>query len=339
MRPDEFDALRPSGARRAQPATTPPSRSFGGVGSGDIYAPDVVRTEPAMKNQLKTLALFGGLTAVLVGLGAAIGPGYMYGALLIALVMNAGAYFFSDQLVLRMNGAQVVSRGEAPELYALVEELAGRANLPMPQVAIVEDPTPNAFATGRNPERGVVAVTTGILGLLSRRELRGVIAHELAHIQNRDILLQSVAAVIASGISGIGNLLMFLPFLGSGDDEDAPNPVAALALAIVAPVAATLIQFGISRSREYLADETGARISGDPEALASALTKLKHGHQRAAGATTAEPATASLFIVNPFAGVEVAQWFSTHPSTEDRVQRLRTMGVRRVPAHALRRAS
>lgn len=276
-----------------------------------------------MKNQLKTLALFGGLTALLVGLGAAIGPAYMYGALLLSLLMNAGAYFFSDQIVLRMNGARVVDRADAPELYGLVEELAGRAGLPVPKVAIIDDPAPNAFATGRSPERGVVAVTTGIMGILSRRELRGVIAHELAHIQNRDILLQSVAAVIASGVSGIANMLMFFPLLGGGDDEDAPNPLAALALAVVAPIAATLIQFGISRSREYLADETGARISGDPEALASALLKLERGH--AGLPPEGQPATASLYIVNPLAGVDVARWFSTHPAIEDRVTRLRAL--------------
>jgi heat shock protein HtpX len=238
--------------------------------------------------------------------------------------MNLGAYLYSDQIVLRMNGARVVDRHQAPQLYALVEELAAKAGLPMPKVAIIDDPAPNAFATGRSPERGVVAVTTGITHTLSPRELRGVLAHELAHIRNRDILLQSVAAVIASGISGVANLLMWFPLIGGGDEEDAPNPVAALALAIVAPIAATVIQLGISRSREYHADAVGAQISGDPEALASALLRLERGH---AGRTPeGAPATASLYIVNPLAGVDVARWFSTHPSTADRVARLRAMG-------------
>ncbi|MEL6184476.1 MAG: zinc metalloprotease HtpX [Myxococcota bacterium] len=286
-----------------------------------------------MKNQLKTLALLGGLTALFVGIGGAIGPTYLYGALFFALLMNVGAYFYSDQIVLRMNGARIVDRSSAPDLYGMVEELATKAELPTPKVAIIEDPAPNAFATGRNPEKGVVAVTTGILRILDRRELRGVIAHELGHIKNRDILLQSVAAVIASSISGVANLLMWLPLFGGSDDEDAPNPLAALALAFVAPMAATLIQFGISRSREFLADETGARIAGDPEALASALMKLERGVQ--AMPSPAQPATASMFIVNPFGGTDaphasfggggVSKWFSTHPSTTERVQRLRAL--------------
>ena len=275
-----------------------------------------------MDNQLKTLALFGGLTALLVGVGAALGPSFLALALVGAVVMNVGAYFYSDQIVLRMHGARVVEKSEAPELYRLVEELANRARLPMPKVAIMDDERPNAFATGRDPERGVVAVTSGILRLLPERELRGVIAHELAHIKNRDILLQSVAAVIASGVSGVANLLMFLPFFGSSDDEEAPNPLVAVALAVVAPVAATLIQFGISRSREFRADEVGAEISGDPEALANALLRLERGHPPAPAGAPAS-ATASLFIVNPLAGADVGRWFSTHPRTEERVQRLR----------------
>lgn len=276
-----------------------------------------------MTNQLKTLALLGGLTALLVGIGGAIGPTYMYGALFFALLMNAGAYYFSDEIVLRMNGARVVDRASAPELYEMVETLAKQAELPTPKVAIIQDDGPNAFATGRNPERGVVAVTTGILRILEPRELRGVLAHELAHIKNRDILLQSVAAVIASGVSGVANMLMWMPIFGSGEDEDAPNPIAAVALALIAPMAASLIQFGISRSREFMADETGARISGDPEALARALQKLErdHAHRVPSG----EPATASLFIVNPLSGADMGRWFSTHPPTEDRVRRLRAL--------------
>lgn len=286
-----------------------------------------------MKNQLKTIALFGGLSALVVGLGATIGPTYMYGALIFALVMNVGAYFFSDQIVLRMHGARVVDENEAPELYGMVQELAQRAELPMPKVAIMDDPTPNAFATGRSPKHGVVAVTTGLLQILDRRELRGVLAHELGHIKNRDILLQSVAAVIASGVSGIANMLMFLPFLGGQSDEEdgGVNPIAGLALAIVAPMAATLIQFGISRSREYLADEAGARISGDPDALADALLRLEQGHSMLPMPAT-QTATASLFIMNPLAGADLGRWFSTHPSTQDRVARLRALGQASAPA-------
>jgi heat shock protein HtpX len=282
-----------------------------------------------MWNQLKTVLLLGVLSALLVGIGGAVAPGLLWLFVVIAIAMNVGAYFFSDRLVLRMHGAREVGRDEAPELHAMVEELADRAGMVKPRIAVIEDDQPNAFATGRNPEHGVVAVTTGITRLLSRRELRGVLAHELGHIQNRDILIQSVAAVVGSAISGVANALQFgALFGGSSSDEEDGSPVGGLALAILAPIAASLVQMGISRSREYLADEAGARISGDPEALASALLKLQRGAEAIPAAHPA-PATASLFIVNPLAGFErMSRWFSTHPPIEDRVERLRAIAER-----------
>lgn len=280
-----------------------------------------------MKNQLKTILLLGILSSLLVGAGAAIGPAYAYGALALALVLNVGAYFFSDRIVLAMSHAREVSPMEAPELYRVVEELAARAQIPTPRVYIIEDAQPNAFATGRNPTVGVVAVTTGILRVLSLRELRGVLAHEIAHIKNRDILVASVAAVIASAISWLGQALSFAAFAGRGDDEEGGSPLGGLLFAILAPIAAVLIQMGISRSREYLADEAGARLSGDPEALARALEKLEVGAHAIHG--EAHPATASLYIVNPLAGARgVMELFSTHPLTEERVRRLRSLGTR-----------
>ena len=277
-----------------------------------------------MDNQIKTIALLGGLSFLLITIGGAIGPLVMYGAIALALVMNVGAYFFSDQIVLRMNGAEVVEKHQAPQVYQMVEDLAKKAQLPMPKVAIIDDPTPNAFATGRDPQHGVVAVTTGILQQLTERQLRGVIAHELAHIKNRDILIQSIAAVVASAISSISQLLMFFPMLAQSDDEEGGmNPFAALLFAIIAPIAATLIQFGISRAREYRADEVGAQICGDPNALADALEQLERGVSYAE--STAAPATASMYIVNPLTGGSMASWFSTHPATEERVRRLRAM--------------
>lgn len=280
-----------------------------------------------MKNQLKTILLLGILSSLLVGAGAAIGPAYAYGALALALVLNVGAYFFSDRIVLAMSHAREVSPMDAPELYGVVEELAARAQIPTPRVYVIEDAQPNAFATGRNPKVGVVAVTTGILRVLSLRELRGVLAHEIAHIKNRDILVASVAAVIASAISWLGQALSFAAFAGRGDDEEGGSPLGGLLFAILAPIAAVLIQMGISRSREYLADEAGARLSGDPEALARALEKLEVGAHAIQG--EAHPATASLYIVNPLAGARgVMELFSTHPLTEERVRRLRSLGTR-----------
>jgi heat shock protein HtpX len=280
-------------------------------------------------NQLKTVVLLGALSAVLIGIGGALGQGYLILAAVIALAMNVGAYFFSDRMVLSMHGAKEVSPVEAPELHRMVEELARRAELPKPRVFVMDDPQPNAFATGRNPEHGVVAVTTGILDLLDKRELRGVIAHELAHIKNRDILVSTIAATIASAVTFLANAASFIAMFAGGreegEEEAGPSPVQSLVLALVAPIAATLIQLGISRSREYLADRTGAEICGDPEALARALEKLEQGAQMMPN-PAAQPATASLFIVNPFAGASsILQLFSTHPAIPERARRLRAM--------------
>lgn len=277
-----------------------------------------------MLNQLKTVALLGVLSLLLIGVGGAVAPGLLWLFMAFAIAMNVGAYFYSDRLVLRMHRAREVDAVEAPDLHSMVEELAERAGLPKPRIAVIDDDQPNAFATGRNPEHGVVAVTTGITRLLSRRELRGVLAHELGHIKNRDILIQSVAAVVGTAISGVANVLQFGALFGGGSSDDEEGSGAGgLVLAIVAPIAAGLVQMGISRSREYLADEAGARISGDPEALASALLRLQRASQ-AIPAAHPVPATASLFIVNPLAGLErVSRWFSTHPPVADRVERLR----------------
>ncbi len=278
-----------------------------------------------MKNQLKTLFLLGVLSALLISIGAAISPGYLYGFTALALLMNLGAYFFSDKIVLRMHGAQEVSVEEAPALHRMVDELARRAQIPKPRVCVMPEAQPNAFATGRNPQHGVVAVTEGIMQLLTERELRGVLAHEIAHIKNRDILVSSIAAVIAASVGYIANALAFSSFFGgSQDDEESEGSGAGgLLMMFVAPMLATLIQLGISRAREYMADDTGAALSGDPEALASALEKLACGAV-ALPSTTPQPATASLFIVNPLAGgSRIVSLFSTHPPMDERIRRLR----------------
>ncbi|HEX8820842.1 MAG TPA: zinc metalloprotease HtpX [Archangium sp.] len=284
-----------------------------------------------MKNQIKTILLLGVLSAALIGIGAVLGKGFLFGALALSLAMNLGAYFFSDKLVLKMHGAQEVSPHEAPGLHRMVEELAQRANMPKPRVFIMHEAQPNAFATGRDPEHGVVAVTAGILQVLDERELRGVLAHELAHIKNRDILVSTIAAAVATAVTYLAHAVgMFgSMFLGRDEDEgdEGLSPLQTLALALVAPIAATVIQMGISRSREYLADETGGEISGDPEALARALQKLEAGAM--ALPVEGRPATASLFIVSPFAGMQnILSLFSTHPRTEERVRRLREQAAR-----------
>jgi heat shock protein HtpX len=272
-------------------------------------------------NQLKTVLLLGILSAILVGLGGAIGPNALGLSLVLALVMNLGAYFFSDRIVLAMHRAQELSPAEAPELFQMVAELSARAGIPTPRLYLIPEAQPNAFATGRNPEHAVVAVTTGILEVLDPRELRGVLAHELAHVRNRDILVSSIAATVAAAITYVAHAV---GFFGGASDDDGPSPVQSLLLALVAPIAATLIQLGISRSREYGADATGAEISGDPDSLARALEKL----DQAAHAIPApmQPATASLFIVNPFSATEgILNLFSTHPSMRERIRRLRAM--------------
>jgi heat shock protein HtpX len=280
-----------------------------------------------MNNQLKTILLLGALSALVIGLGSSLAPGSWPVFLVISLAMNLGAYFFSDKIVLRTSGAQEIEPDQAPELHAIVEELSARAQIPKPRVYLIPGQQPNAFATGRNPENGAVAVTEGIVELLDRRQLRGVIAHELAHIKNRDILVASLAAAGASIISYAAHMLSFAAFFGSSRDEEEGVAEGGILAAIVAPIAATLIQLGISRSREYLADEAGARMSGDPEALAQALLKI----ERAASVMplAAPEATASLYIINPLgAAASLARLFSTHPATEERVARLMALAQR-----------
>lgn len=281
-------------------------------------------------NQLRTIVLLGLLSAVLVAIGGSLGPGYLYGFTALALLMNLGSYFFSDRIVLAMHRAREITPEEAPRLHRMVEEVACAAHLPKPRLYLIPEAQPNAFATGRNPRKGVVAVTEGIVDLLDERELRGVIAHEIAHIGNRDILVASIAAALAAAITYIAHAVQFAAMFGGGrqnDGEEHGSPLGALLLAVVAPVAATLVQLGISRSREYLADETGARLTGDPEALARALEKLHRGAELIPA--EAEPATASLFIVSPFTGrAGLLSLFSTHPPMEERVRRLREMAQR-----------
>lgn len=279
-----------------------------------------------MWNQIKTVLLLGALSALVVGIGGALAPGHLWLFAAFALLTNLGAYFFSDKLVLAMSRARELDPAEAPELHAMVAELAQRAEIPKPRVFLIPELQPNAFATGRNPAHGVVAVTQGIVQLLDRRELRGVLAHEIAHIKNRDILISSIAAALGSMITSVAHALAFASmFGGSQRDEEGEGGGGGIFLALVAPIAATLVQMGISRSREYVADESGARISNDPEALARALLKL-HGAAEAIPAN-AQPATASLYIVNPLHGGALLNLFSTHPPMEERVRRLRELAL------------
>jgi heat shock protein HtpX len=277
-----------------------------------------------MSNQLRTIVLLGVLSAILIALGGLAGQGAMIVAVGFAAVLNLGAYFYSDKLVLRMHRAQELGRDQAPRIHGLVEEMAHRAGIPKPRLYLIEEAQPNAFATGRNPQHGVVAVTSGLLQLLEERQVRGVIAHELAHIKNRDILVATVAAVLAATIGYAANVLSFAAFFGRTDDEEAGSGAGGLMAALVAPLAATLVQMGVSRSREYLADATGAWIAQDPGGLASALERLETTARLIP--TEAAPATASLFIVNPLAGGEgLVHLFSTHPPMRERISRLRAM--------------
>lgn len=284
-----------------------------------------------MTSQLKTALLLGLLTGLILLLGGAMGGrGGLYVAFILALMMNVGSYWFSDRIVLSMYGARELSPADAPALHAMVEDLARNAGIPKPRVAIIPQEAPNAFATGRGPEHAVVAVTEGIMRLLTPEELKGVLAHEIGHVKNRDILIQSIAATLAGVIMYVASMIKWAALFGFGgnDEEEGSNPIAAIGLAIIAPIAAMLIQMAISRSREYLADETGAQLSGTPDKLASALLKLTTWSQQVP-MQDGNPATAHMFIVNPFSGQQIAQWFSTHPPVEERVSRLRSMAVRR----------
>ena len=276
-------------------------------------------------NWLKTSLLMAAIMALFGVIGSYMGGASgMMMALVFGGAMNLFAYWFSDKMVLRMYNAQEVDAASAPQFYAMVRELAQQAQLPMPRVYLIDEAQPNAFATGRNPEHAAVAATTGILHLLSARELRGVMAHELAHVQHRDILISTISATMAGAISSLANFaLMF----GGRDSEGRPsNPIASIALALLAPLAATLIQMAISRAREFEADRGGAEICGDPDALASALAKID-AYARGIPMPIADehPATAQMMIMNPLSGGGLAGLFSTHPATEERVARLRAM--------------
>jgi len=248
-------------------------------------------------------------------------------AFLFAMAMNFGSYWFSDKIVLRMYHAQPVSESEAPELYRMVKDLALRASMPMPRVYIIPEETPNAFATGRNEQHAVVAVTEGLLRILSRDELEGVLSHEMTHIRNRDILIGSIAATLAGAIVMLANMAQWAAMFGGGGHDDdeggGGNILGLIVMAMLAPIAATLIQMAISRSREFLADEGGARISGKPYSLAGALSKLSQASR--ALPMQANPSTAHMFIVNPLTGRSLLNLFSTHPPIEERIARLRSM--------------
>ncbi len=275
-------------------------------------------------NWLKTAILMAGILALFAGVGGAIGGGQgMLIAFLLGAGMNFFAYWFSDKMVLRMYNAQEVDEASSPYLYSMVKELAQRARIPMPRVYIIDEAQPNAFATGRNPDHAAVAATTGILKLLSARELRGVMAHELSHVKHRDILISTISATIAGAISSLAQFGML--FGGSRDGERA-NPIVSIVVMILAPIAAMLIQMAISRAREFEADSGGAEISGDPHALADALAKID-AYARGIPMQTAEahPETAQMMIMNPLSGGGLRGLFSTHPATEERIGRLRAM--------------
>jgi len=278
-------------------------------------------------NRLKTTLLLSLLTVLMVLMGSAIGgKSGMVFAFFMAAAMNFFSYWFSDKIVLKMYGAQEIGEHDQPAFYDMVRRLALQAGLPMPKVYIIPDDSPNAFATGRNPGHAAVAATEGILRILSPEELEGVMAHELAHVQNRDILVGSIAATFAGAISMIGNMLQWGAMLGGGrsDDDEGGGFIGSLVMAIIAPIAAMLIQMAVSRSREYLADESGARICGRPLALASALRKL-HNASQLIPLHDARPATAHMFIVNPLTGSALMNMFSTHPPMEERIARLEGM--------------
>lgn len=278
-----------------------------------------------MFNLMKTAILMAAITALFMAIGSVLGGQQgMVIALLVALGMNFFSYWFSDKMVLKMYNAQEVDESSAPQFYRMVRELAERAQLPMPKVYLIQEDAPNAFATGRNPEHAAVAATTGILRVLSDRELRGVMAHELAHVKHRDILISTISATMAGAISMLANFAML--FSGRDSEGRPANPIVGLLVMILAPIAASLIQMAISRAREFEADRGGAEISGDPAALASALDKI---HRYAQGiplqATERHPETAQMMIMNPLSGGGLKGLFSTHPATEERIARLMEM--------------
>lgn len=274
-------------------------------------------------NNFRTWLLMGALTVLLVTMGKLLfGSGGMMFFLLFSVIMNFAGYWWSDKIAVKMTRSEPVSENQAPELYAMVRTLSQNAGLPMPRIYMSPSPQPNAFATGRNPNNAVVAVTDGLMRLLSRDEIEGVLAHELAHIKNRDILVGSMAAMIAGAISAIANIAQWGLIFGGGDDDDNPlGMVGTLLAIIVMPIAAMLVQMAISRSREYGADADGARIAGRPDGLVNALLKLEKGAE--AIPMDVNPAAAHMFIINPLSGQSLAALFSTHPPISERVARLR----------------
>jgi len=277
-------------------------------------------------NALKTTLLLGLMTGLLLWVGDAMaGPQGLVMAFVLAVVMNFGAYWFSDRIVLKMYGAQPVSEAEAPDLYGMVREVTTRAQLPMPKVYLIQSDAPNAFATGRNPTHAAVAITTGLLRMLSAHEVRAVMAHELGHVANRDTLISTIAATLAGVVMMGARMAYWGELLGGGrrDGNGGGSPLGALAMMLLAPVAAMLIQMAISRSREFGADAFGARVTHDPLSLASALEKIARGVERVP--MDASPATAHLFIMNPLSARRLGGLFSTHPPTEERIRRLRSM--------------
>ncbi|MCM8820489.1 MAG: zinc metalloprotease HtpX [Candidatus Omnitrophica bacterium] len=281
-----------------------------------------------MVNRIRTYFLLGILTVIFVLIGSFFGKEGMYIAFFIALALNWISYFFSDKIVLAMYRARQVTPEESPSLYRIVGELTQKASLPMPKIYIIPSATPNAFATGRGPAHSAVAVTSGIMEILNENELKGVLAHELGHIKNRDILVATVAATIAGAITMLARMLQWAAILGGGRDDRRQGNiftlVAMLAFAILAPIAAIIVQMAISRGREYIADEDGAKLAGNPMYLAEALRKLAMG-VKARPMNNANPSTAHMFIVNPFSGRSILTLFSTHPPIEERIKRLESM--------------
>lgn len=293
-----------------------------------VYEDDIFVEEKWIMNMVKTTALMALLMALLIAVGGLVGG--QHGALImfmVALAMNFFSYWFSDSIVLKMSGARQVNEEDAPSLYKLVSDLTERAELPMPKVYIIDTDVPNAFATGRNPDHAAVAVTTGIMGALEYEELAGVLGHELTHVKNRDILIGSIAATFAAAISMLANMAQWAAIFGgsrSNDEEDRGGIIGLLATIIIAPLAASIIQMAISRSREYAADKGGGQICGDPLALASALEKIEY-YAKHKTMPQASQATEHMYIINPFSGknMSFASLFSTHPATADRIARLR----------------
>jgi heat shock protein HtpX len=284
-----------------------------------------------MDSRFRTTVLLAALTALIVWIGGYFGGSNgMLLAFMLAALMNLGSYWFSDKIVLRMYRAQLIDEHQAPELYRMVRELTAEARIPMPRLYMIPDATPNAFATGRNPENAALAVTEGLWRLLTPNELRGVLAHELGHVKNRDILVSSIAATLAGAVMILANMARWAAIFGGGrssDDEQGGGFIGLIVTAVLAPIAAMLIQMAISRSREYLADETGAMLSHNPDSLANALEKLTMASQQIP-MHDAQPATAHMFIVNPLSGRAIGNLFSTHPPIEERIRRLRQMRTR-----------